>query len=402
MPDPRRPIALVLARADNPLLPQLDEALAQQGLACVTCAQAAQAFIQLARRDAAEASIVVAIILEALSGMSVSTLAKSLRGLPGRAGLPLILVEDLAIAPVRALVLRPPVTVADLARLAATPPDRWVPTTAGSPTAAAATDPRPGPIQQAGIILVVDDHPINRTMMCLQAKSAGLPIEACDDGAAAVTRVAAGGVRLVLMDCQMPVMDGYEATRAIRRSEAGTAHRLPIIAVTAHAMAENRQRCLEAGMDDFLAKPITQEQLVLTIKRWLAAPVQTEVAAGEGHTKSGAILDPQPLLAIEQSAAGSGRMLAGILMADLQPFAEAVQQHLGGDDLAGLGQRAHKLKGASGSLGAMELYQACSDLEQEARRSDRAACARAAAVALQSVDRLRPVLSTFLESLPKG
>ena len=101
MSDQHRPVALVLARADNPLLPQLGNAMAEQGLGYATCPQAAQAFIQLARRDAAEIGLVVALILEALPGMSVSALAKSVRGLPGRSGLPLILPDDQDAAPRR-------------------------------------------------------------------------------------------------------------------------------------------------------------------------------------------------------------------------------------------------------------------------------------------------------------
>lgn len=403
MPDPHRPIALVLAKADHPLLPPLGEALAQQGLACVTCAQAAQAFIQLARHEATETGIVIALVLESLPGLSVSALAKSLRGLPGRSALPLILVEDLAMAPVRAMVLRPPASAADLARWAAMSPELWPRAIAQAPMAVP-TGPNPAlsaTSQEEGILLVVDDQLINRTVMCMQAKGAGLPVESCEDGAAAVARVAAGGVRLVLMDCQMPVMDGYEATRAIRRSETSPI-RLPIIAVTAHAMEENRQRCLEAGMDDFLSKPVTQEQLVPVIKRWLTAPAQLTHSGKGNVSATSAILDTQPILAIDHYTPGTGRMLAGILLADLSTFHEAVQQHLSRDDLAGLGRVAHKLKGSSGSLGAMELHEACGTLEQAARKQDRTACAQAIPATILACERLRPVLTEFIASLQKG
>jgi CheY-like chemotaxis protein len=397
MPDPLHRVALVLAKADNALLPRLGAALAKQGLGCTTCTQAAQAFIHLARHDTAETGIVVAVILEAMPGLSVSALGTSLRGLPGRGALPLILVDDLARAPARALVLRPPAAAADVARLAAMPPDLWAQSAAGSPTTLPATTTAPA----AGVILVVDDHPINRAMMSLQAKGVGLPIEICEDGAAAVARVAAGGVRLVLMDCQMPVMDGYAATRIIRQAESGSTGHLPIIAVTANAMAENRALCHEAGMDDFLTKPVTQEELVRVITRWLVPPLRTASVELESRFQDCLVFDPQPLHQIERIAVGRGRMLASILLADLPPFPAAVQQCIDHDDLAGLGRLAHKLKGSAGSLGAMELHLACSALELAARSQDRNACAQAIPVALEALDRLPPVLTSFIDALPK-
>jgi HPt (histidine-containing phosphotransfer) domain-containing protein len=94
-------------------------------------------------------------------------------------------------------------------------------------------------------------------------------------------------------------------------------------------------------------------------------------------------------------------MLAGILLADLPPFCVAAQQFLERKDLTSLGRIAHKLKGTSGSLGAMDLHQACSDLDRVARNQDEAACAQAVPVVLQVVDRLRPILASFIETLPK-
>jgi CheY-like chemotaxis protein/HPt (histidine-containing phosphotransfer) domain-containing protein len=397
MDDAIRPVVLVVATADHPLLPPLADALAAHGLSCQVCSQAAQVFVRLARPDARGERLVVAIILEGVSGMTVPALGRSLRGLPGRSGLPLLLVDGQATAPVTSMVLPPPVTADQLARLAATPPGQWTSVSATVTTPAVAGDPA----SATGIILVVDDHEVNRMMLRLQARAAGLPIEACNDGAAAVARVAAGGVRLVLMDCQMPVMDGYEATRAIRQAEAGATRHLPIIAVTAHALAENRQRCLDAGMDDFLAKPLTQEQLLAVLRRWLRDPPTAAPPATNDPTAS-VVFDPTPLRTIDSGTPGVGRQLADILLADLPRAQTSFQQLLADGALGDLGREAHKLKGTSGSLGAMELYQTCCDLEQAARRQDDPACRQRVADALLAIARLQPLLTAYAASLTKG
>jgi two-component system sensor histidine kinase/response regulator len=390
-----RPTVLVIATSDHPLLPPLAAALAAHGLGCQVRHQAAQAFVRLVRPDAPDEPFVLAIILEGVSGMSVPALGRSLRGLPGRSGLPLLLVDDQPTGLVTSLVLPPPVTADQLARLAAKPPEQWKPASASATTPAIAANVT---APATGIILVVDDHEVNRMVLRRQAGAAGLPIETCNDGAAAVARVAAGGVRLVLMDCQMPVMDGYATTRTIRQAEAGTTRHLPIIAVTAHAMEENLQRCLDAGMDDFLSKPVTEEQLLAVIRRWLRGPP----AAAAGPASTPAVLDPTPLRTIEDRSPGAGRRLVGILLADLTVAQASFQQLLAEGALEALGQAAHKLKGASGSLGAMELYRTCHDLEQAARHRDEPASRRAVADALQAIARLQPLLTACAASLTKG
>jgi CheY-like chemotaxis protein/HPt (histidine-containing phosphotransfer) domain-containing protein len=395
--DAIRPTVLVVATANHPLLPPLADALAAHGLGCQACSQAAQMFICMARPDAPGERWVLAIILEGVSGMTVPALGRSLRGLPGRSGLPLLLVDGQTTALVTSLALPPPVTADQLARLAATPPGQWTsaPATTTAPASAAAGDSAPA----TGIILVVDDQEVNRMIMRLQVRAAGLPTEVCADGAAAVARVAAGGIRLVLMDCQMPIMDGYEATRAIRQAEAGTIRHLPIIAVTAHDTEENRQRCLDVGMDDFLAKPLTREQLLVVLRRWLQDP-PTDAPASDPSAR--VVFDPTPLRTIDRGTPGVGRQLADILLADLVRAQANFQQLLADGALDALGRAAHKLKGASGSLGAMELSQACSDLEQATRHQDDLVCRQKVADVLLAIARLQPHLTACAASLTKG
>ena len=120
-------------------------------------------------------------------------------------------------------------------------------------------------------MLVAEDNPVNQRVVAAVLARAGWPHALVANGAEALERVAAERFDLVLMDVQMPRMDGLEATRRIRALERG--RRVPIVALTANAFAADREACLAAGMDDFLAKPFRTEELVALLDRHLAAPV---------------------------------------------------------------------------------------------------------------------------------
>jgi CheY-like chemotaxis protein len=144
-------------------------------------------------------------------------------------------------------------------------------------------------------ILLVEDNPINQEVVRCMLDNLGCRIEVADAGQTALRRVSRRPFDLVLMDCQMPVMDGYEATRAIRRREKSgqvaaspsgrPRPRLPIVAMTANAMKGDRERCLAAGMDDYLSKPFRPAQLYRCLEQWLP-----------GHTLGA---DPAPAAAPE-------------------------------------------------------------------------------------------------------
>jgi CheY-like chemotaxis protein len=121
----------------------------------------------------------------------------------------------------------------------------------------------------SGRILVAEDNPVNQFVARQLLETLGYEVEVVDDGAKAVDAVAAGSYAAVLMDCQMPVMDGYEASSTIRSREDGDA-RIPIIALTAGAMEGDVDRCLAAGMDDHLPKPVRLEELSRTLDTWLS------------------------------------------------------------------------------------------------------------------------------------
>jgi two-component system sensor histidine kinase/response regulator len=118
-------------------------------------------------------------------------------------------------------------------------------------------------------ILVVDDNEVNRALLVRKHKRLGHEATAVASGVQALEAVAATPYAAVLMDCRMPEMDGMEATRRIRETEAETGRRVPIVAVTANAMEADREACFEAGMDDFLTKPVMMESLRAVLDRFV-------------------------------------------------------------------------------------------------------------------------------------
>ena len=141
--------------------------------------------------------------------------------------------------------------------------------------------PAPQRLAWEAKVLVVEDQQVNRAVAQKFLELAGAAVTLAGHGGEALDRIAAQRFDVVLMDCQMPVMDGFVATERIRALEAGTGRHLPIVAMTAHAMAGDRARCLRAGMDDYLTKPITRDGLLRCVTRWLPdAPPPGDADAG--------------------------------------------------------------------------------------------------------------------------
>ena len=123
-------------------------------------------------------------------------------------------------------------------------------------------------------ILLVEDNAVNQRIGVALLTRAGYQSEVANNGKEALAALARMPFNLVLMDCQMPVMDGYQAARALRRREAKVGGHIPIIAMTANVMEGDRQKCLDAGMDDYVAKPVVSEELYQKLQHWLDAPDQ--------------------------------------------------------------------------------------------------------------------------------
>jgi CheY-like chemotaxis protein len=195
--------------------------------------------------------------------------ARRIHADPRFAGLPLILLSSIgALAEARQIgfseALAKPVRQATLLRaiLAALGRPAEEPDAAREPGGAFA------PLSERLRVLLAEDNRVNRLVALQMLRRVGCDVDSATTGREAVAAVAANQYDLVLMDVQMPEMDGFEATAEIRRHEA-PGHRLPIIAMTAHAMTGDQERCLAAGMDDYVAKPVTRVVLVEMLERWI-------------------------------------------------------------------------------------------------------------------------------------
>ncbi|QWV93292.1 response regulator [Geomonas oryzisoli] len=222
-------------------------------------------------------------------------------------------------------------------------------------------------------VLLVEDNPVNQDVATAMLEASGCRVSVANNGVEALDAVAHHDFDLIFMDCQMPLMDGYAATRAIREREDGAPEgkRRTIIALTAHAMRGDREQCFAAGMDDYLTKPFTQAQLVAMLQRWIApqAPCAEEPAlsAEAAATDAGNGIDPAVLDEIRAlQLPGKPDLLAkvvGSFMKSSPLLVASMREGLAGGDPQRVRQAAHTLKSSSASLGCLALSDTCRHLE---------------------------------------
>lgn len=269
-------------------------------------------------------------------------------------------------------------------------------------------------------VLLVEDNPVNLLVAQKLIAQMDLICESAGDGERALERMAAGNLDVVLMDCQMPIKDGYTATREWREYEnAHRLPRLPIVAMTANAMAGDRQRCLDAGMDDYLSKPVDRSQLEDTLKRWLQrgalarrsaapaaptpapaaraapapaapalaptlptirglqrpeAPLPPAVAPAAVTPPSPApstparnVLDGDVLAELREVMGAEFGNLVQMFLVDAAKYIQQLEEAAAGGDLEKMIAPAHTLKSSSANLGAMAVSAAAKRIEVGAR-----------------------------------
>ena len=187
-------------------------------------------------------------------------------------------------------------------------------------------------------VLVADDQGVNRKLTMRRLEQLGFEVDVVENGLQVIEAVNRTPYDLVFMDCHMPHMDGFRAAQWIRQRE-GTQRHTPIVAFTASAGESDRQRCLSAGMDDFVSKPIEEAELLRVVARWL------------GPAEAGApYIDRQELIEI--------------FLADAPMHINAIRDAIRAEDAARVAEAAHALKSGAGNVGAMRIYELCEQLEE--------------------------------------
>ncbi|MCB2155531.1 PAS domain S-box protein [bacterium] len=211
-------------------------------------------------------------------------------------------------------------------------------------------------------VLLVDDNPVNQKVAARMLEKAGYRCDTAANGLEAVDALENIAYHIVLMDSQMPEMDGFEATAEIRRREAGQRH-TPIIAMTAEAMKGDRERCLDAGMDDYLSKPIQQDTLFATIEKYLPEQESALIAKEEAppaHETS------REVVAIQTTADGDHEFeveLIDLFLESAQRLVDQIRDAMRTEKASTLLRAAHSLRGAAGNVGAAELARLLDQLE---------------------------------------
>ena len=234
----------------------------------------------------------------------------------------------------------------------------------------------------AARILVAEDNLINQKLTVRMLEKLGFQSDVVENGQEALAALARSSYAVVLMDCQMPLVDGLEATRLIRQREAavqefavaappGTQH-IPIVALTANAMRGDRERCLAAGMDDYLTKPVRKEDLKGILDRWIPVSIQSQVEheGGAEYNTEGKDNRPLPVIfdvaAMLRNIGGDMALLDELVELFLQRYQamlEAIRAALAGRDQAAVEQAAHALKGTASNLCASEVVLSAGQLE---------------------------------------
>lgn len=277
-------------------------------------------------------------------------------------------------------------------------PEAEVPTESAQPATAKLAPRKLPTLAQAqaehSLVLLVDDHPTNRAVIARQLALAGYASESAEDGEQGLARWRTGRYALVLTDVHMPRLDGYQLTRAIREEEARD-HRAhtPVIALTASALKGEAERCLAAGMDDYLAKPVGIPSLATMLARWLphtqATPAMTvDLAAMLPQAERPPPIDAQVLSGLVHGDAVETRALLDDFLASTHADLATLQAARTAGDLPGVTREAHKIKGAARSIGAGELGHAAEALETAGRAQEAAAVPALAADLATAVHRL--------------
>ncbi len=366
----------------------LKHQLSGWGMQCVACVGGQEALSELhaaIARGAAHQLVVLDMHMPDMDGLA---LARAIRHSPALADLPLIMLSSATLMD-EALVRRnlwvqscltKPAKQSDLFNAIATAiKDRsnHVPAPAAPPASRTRTQ-----VDTIAHVLVAEDMAVNREMAKGMLELIGVRCTSVADGRGVVPALEKQHFDLILMDCQMPEMDGYAATAVVREWErtAAIRGRIPIVALTANAMAGDREQCLSAGMDDYLSKPFTQRALLAAIQRWIPLnhlPDRAAERAQEAATSATSCrpidaaarlsVNPRTLESMRNMSESLFENVIWVYLRDLPLCVERICGALAKNDADALRKSAHGLKSSSANVGADRLVEICKALELTGR-----------------------------------
>jgi two-component system, sensor histidine kinase and response regulator len=384
----------------------LTDQLSASGVLVDLAATAAEALAALRAKTSRPDQYAWAIIDHSLTDLSGIELARAIKSFPANADLELILLapfdQDSGKAADSSFkYVTKPIRQSALWDILAS----WGAEAVVRISNAARTPALQGPSAWGARVLLVEDSPVNLEVCVTILESMGCAVETATNGLQAIDRFAGDQFDLIFMDCQMPEMDGYDATAEIRRLEAISYRRTPIIALTGNVIEGARERCLAAGMDDYLAKPFTLDQMRAMLTQWLKS--------SSPHPKGGLALltaSPPPAELVDFAVLDSLHHLQkdgreDVVEQVLNLFFEAaadllgdLQEGVANNDAARLHDASHALKSVSANVGAIALSSHCRDLEAMAQSG---AVAEAAAVVREIIEDYRASEILLSSRLPK-
>jgi len=254
----------------------------------------------------------------------------------------------------------------------------------------------------AAHVLVAEDNEVNQKVAAKILEKLGFSVELAENGKQALAACARRRYDAVLMDGQMPGMDGYEATRKIRERETRGARRVPIIAMTASAMKGDREKCLEAGMDDYITKPVTPDELEAVLRKWVGAPIASAERAAAEQPAQGEQLDEgvvQNLMSIDDDGTLLDEIVATFLR--IAPARLTAIRKAAKGNASVLERESHSFLGSCGNIGARRMAELCARLEVLGRAGSTEGAPEIARALEEELAAVRPLLEALPGRHPK-